>query len=181
MSNKVFEPGELHSGDFILFAGEGFVSRGIKLFSGSKWTHAAQFVGNGYVIEATRPGVEKNLLAPLIKKAAHICVLRVPNLSVDDSEILKAGAYSQLTVGTEYDFANLVTLAPYFVLRRLGLKPEWISWLVWSNKGEVICSELCARDLLAICIKLARSPKLVSPGTMYDAVKKGIFEKPYED
>ena len=178
MSNKIFEPGELHSGDMILFAGNSFISRGIKLFSGSKYSHAAQFVGNGYVIEANQPGVEKNLLEPLIKSAAHICILRVPNLTVDNAELMKDCAYSMLSVGTEYDVLNLVSLAPYFLLRKLGINAPW---LVFSAKGEVICSELCARSLINIGIKLAKQAKLVSPGLMYDAVKKGIFEKPYED
>jgi hypothetical protein len=178
MSDKIFEPGELHSGDFILFAGKSFIARGIKLFSGSKWTHAAQLVGNGYVIEANQPGVEKSLLAPLIKSASHICILRVPNLTVDNAELMKDAAYSMLSVGTEYDIINLISLAPYFLLRKIGINAPW---LVWSAKGEVICSELCARSLLTICIKLASKAKLVSPGLMYDAVKKGIFEKPYED
>ena len=177
MSDKIFEPGELHESDFVLFEGKSFISRGIELFDG-KYSHAAQFVGNGYVIEATQAGVEKNALAPLIKAAKSICVLRVPNLSVANAELMKAGAYSQLTVGTKYDFANLISLAPYFVLRKLGINAPW---LVWSKTGKVICSELCARDLRAICIKLAKSDKLVSPGVMRAAAKKGIFEIVYED
>jgi hypothetical protein len=177
MSDKIFEPGELHTSDFILFAGKSFISRGIELFDG-KYSHSAQLVGNGYIIEANQPGVEKSLLAPLIKAADHICVLRVPNLSVDDSEIMKNGAYSQMTVGTKYDFVNLVSLAPYFLLRKIGISAPW---LVWSKTGRVICSELCARDLRAINIKLAKDDKLVSPGVMRAAAKKGIFEIVYED
>ena len=177
MSNKIFAPGELHDGDFIEFQGKAFISRGIELFDG-KYSHVAQFVGNGYVIEATQPGVEKNLLAPLIKAADGICVLRVPNLTVENAEILKAGAYSQLTVGTKYDFLNLVSLAPYFLLRKIGINAPW---LVWSNTGRVICSEMCARNLRAINIKLAKQDKLVSPGIMRDAVKRGLLQLVYED
>ena len=177
MSDKIFQPGELHDSDFILFQGKAFISRGIELFDG-KYSHAAQFVGNGYVIEATAAGVEKSLLAPLIKHADGICVLRVPNLTVENAELMKAGAYSQLTVGTKYDFVNLVSLAPYFLLRKIGINAPW---LVWSKTGRVICSELCARDLRAINIKLAKDDKLVSPGTMRSAAKKGIFEIVYED
>ena len=177
MRTKLFAPGELHDGDFLLFSGSSFIDRGIEVFAG-KYSHATQFVGNGYLIEATEAGVEKNTLAPLVKQADSIAVLRVPNLSVDDAERLKNGAYAQLTVGLRYDFINLFSLAPYFALRKIGIN---VPWLVLSATGRVICSEMCALNLLAINIKLAEDPKLVAPQTMRDAVNKGIFQLVYED
>jgi len=164
MSDKIFAPGELHAGDFILFEGDAFISRGIQIFSGSKWSHAAIFLGDGYVMEATAAGVEKNLLAPLVKHAKSIAVMRIPDLTVEQMEEMKTAAYTLQTVGTKYDFANLITLAPYFMLRKIGINAPW---LVWSRKGEVICSELCARCALVIPLKFAKNPKLVSPGVLY--------------
>ena len=162
MADIQFEPGQLYPCDIVLFAGKSFISRGIKLFSGSKWSHTALFLGSGYVIEATQAGVEKNLLAPLVKKADRIAVLRIFNLTVENTELMKAKAYSLL--GDKYDFLNLVTLAPYFILRKLGINAPF---LVGSKAGEVICSELVAQCAMAIPIKFAKNPKLVSPETIY--------------
>ena len=164
MADVTFEPGQLHAGDCVLFEGTAFLSRGIKLFSGSRWSHAAIFVGDGYIIEACAPGVEKNLLAPLIKQAKSIAVMRVPDLTMDQAELMKGAAYAMISVGMKYDFVNLVSLAPYFLLRKIGINAPW---LVWSRKGEVICSELYARCLLTLPIKLAAAAKLVSPGVIY--------------
>lgn len=173
MSNKIFQPGELHEGDFILFAGKVFISRGIEAISGSKWSHAAIYVGNDYVIEATETGVEKNLLTPLIKQAKHIAVMRIPNLSVDDMERMKAKAYAML--GDHYDFLNLLTLAPYYLLRKLGIT---CNFLVFSTPGSVICSELCAECAMVIPFLFAKLAKLVAPQTIYT---NGSITKAYED
>lgn len=161
MDTKILQPG-----DFILFSGKSFISRGIKIFSGSKWSHIAIFIGNGYVIEATAAGVEKNLLAPLISKAAGIAVVRIPDLSVENMELMKDKAYSML--GEKYDVWQLLTMAPYFLLRKIGIIAPF---LIGDKAGEVVCSALCAMCAMVIPIKFAKSIKTVTPDTIYKSDK----------
>lgn len=163
----------LQPGDFILFSGKSFISRGIKFFSKSKWTHVAFFVGNGYIIEATAAGVEKNLLAPLIKKTEAIAVMRVPNLTVEQMELMKAKAYAML--GEKYDVWQLLTFSVYFTLRKIG-----IIWplLIGDRAGEVVCSTFGAMLLMVIPLKLCKRIKQATPDTFYSS---GSLNKVYEE
>ena len=165
----------LNPGDFILFSGKGFISRGICAFTNSRWSHIAIFTGDGYVIEATAAGVEKNLLAPLVIKADHVAIVRIPDLTVENMERMKDAAYAMLSVGLKYDFWQLFTLAPYFMLRKIGINAPW---LIWDKSGAVSCSALCAQCASIIPLKFAKSIKLVAPETIYRSpLVMKIFDK----
>src|SRR3990172_1847958 len=154
--------------DFILFSGKSFISRGIKFFSKSKWSHIVIYVGGGsnYIIEATAAGVEKNELVPLLKHADAIAVVRIPGLTVENSELMKAKAYSML--GDKYDFWQLITFSAYFSLRKIGIICPWI---IGDKAGEVVCSALCDICTMVIPLKFAKTVKQVSPQTIYESDK----------
>lgn len=155
----------LQAGDCILFSGKGFVSRGIKFFTDSKWTHAAIYVGGGegFVIEATAAGVEKNPLAPLLKKASAYCVRRIPDLTVEQAELMKEKAYG--LIYEEYDFVQLVSLGIYYAFRKIGIS---CGWLVRNAPGKMICSELYAVCALCVPLKFKSKTKLVTPAMLYE-------------
>lgn len=152
--------------DVIFFSGKGFVSRGIRFFTNSEWSHVALYVGGGegYVIEATAAGVEKNKLAPLIKHAAKWEVRRFDNLTVEEAELMKAKAYS--LIYENYDFLQVLSLGVYYAFRKIGL--TW-SALVANTNGKMICSELVAVCALCINRKFKSKTKLVTPKTLYDS------------
>ena len=168
----------LQPGDFIFFSGKSFVSRGIKMFTKSKWSHVAMYVGGGkgYIIEATAAGVEKNELEPLLRHTDAVAVARIPGLTVEDMERMKDKAYSML--GDKYDFWQLITFSLYFSFRKIGI--IWPGF-IGDNAGQVVCSALCAMCALVIPVKFAKSPKQVAPQTIYESDKVSIiFEQEFK-
>ena len=154
----------LQLGDILLFQGKSFISRGIMYFTKSKYSHAALYIGGGenYIIEATGAGVEKNLVAPLIAQADAFCVRRIPDLTVENAELMKDKAYS--LIYSSYDTKQLLSLGVYYTLRKLGL--NW-DWLVSNNPQRITCSELVAVACLCIPLKFAAKVKDVTPETLY--------------
>ena len=153
-------------GDVILFQGTAFISRGIEWFSKSKWSHAALYVGggNGYIIEATGAGVERNKLETSLHGCSSYCVRRMPNLTMEQAELIKDKAYSLIYKKDKYDFIQLLTLGIYFTLRKIGI--TW-AWLVDNMPNKMICSELVAVCYLTLPIKFKSKIKLVTPETLY--------------
>lgn len=129
----------LMPGDCILVSGKGFISRGIKWFTNSKYSHVALYIGGGegYVIEATAAGVEKNKFSSLLKGADGICIRRYPGLTIEQVELIKQKAYGLLY--ENYDFLQFLSMVPYFLLRKIG-----ITWnaLLFNKRTKMICSEL---------------------------------------
>ncbi len=160
MSSLILQPG-----DCILFSGKGFVSRGIMWFTSSKYSHVAMYVGGGegYVIEATAAGVEKNKLEPLINHSSGYCVRRIPGLTVEQAELMKDKAYG--LIYDKYDFVQLLSLGLYYGMRKLGIS---CSWLVRNVPGKMICSELYAVCCLTIPLKFKSRTKLVTPETLHE-------------
>jgi cell wall-associated NlpC family hydrolase len=156
----------LQPGDIIFFQGKSFISRGIRTFSSSKWSHVALFLGNGYVIEATAAGVEKNLVAPLFAHASRVAVGRIPNLTVENMELMKDKAYSM--IGDKYDVWQLLTFSLYFAFRKIGI--IW-PFLIGDKAGAVVCSALIAICCMVIPLKLGKTPKTSSPESIYSSGK----------
>lgn len=159
MDTKLLQPG-----DVILFSGKGFISRGIKWFSNSRWSHVGLYVGGGggYIIEATEAGVEKTALAPLVAKAQAVCVRRRAGLTVEQVEQIKDKAYGLIYDG--YDFVQLLSLGIYFAFRKLGI--TW-SALVRNSRNRMICSELVAVCFSVLPIRFRAKTKLVTPEDLY--------------
>lgn len=155
----------LQSGDVILLQGTSLVSRGIRWFTDSKYSHVCLYVGGGsnYIIESTEAGVEKNELQKILAHASSVCVRRHTGLTVEESELIKTKAYS--LIYENYDYIQLLSLGVYFSLRRLGI--TWGS-IVASMPGRLICSELVAVAYLCIPLKFKSKTKLVTPQTLYE-------------
>jgi len=150
--------------DIILVSGKGLVSRAIRWFTDSEWSHAALYVGGGKqaIIEAMETGVEVNPLQTLVKGHTKVCVLRYPGLLVEQAEVIKAKAYD-LTYH-RYDFPQLITLGVYNFFRKLGVK---MSFLVSNSRNNIICSELIAVCYKAAMIEFSKKTKMVTPASLY--------------
>lgn len=151
----------LRPGDVILFSGESWISKSIKWFSDSEWNHVAFYVGDGYIIESTEAGVEKNSLEKRLKHVDKLLVRRC--LLVSEEEIKKMIDYAEQVIYDGYDFLQLLSLGLYFLLRKIGIR--W-RLLVQNNRNRFICSELIYYLYLKIGIKIASHPELVTPQTI---------------
>lgn len=165
----------LQPGDCILIGGASFISRGIKLFTGSKYSHCMMYVGggDGFVIEAIESGVEKTPLSKAIKGATDICARRIPGLTVEQVECMKDKAYS--LIYEDYDYLQIAGLAVYQALKAIGIK--WMA-LIPSNSTKMICSELYAVCAMTIPLKFKVRAKLVTPETLASTTDmKTIYEE----
>lgn len=130
--------------------------------------------GEGYVIEATEAGIEKNPLGPLLKKANAYCVRRIPKLTVEQAELMKEKAYSLLyDQSDKYDFIQLLSLGLYYGFRKIGIT---CSWLVRNNPNKMICSELFAVCCLVIPLKFKSRIKLNTPASLYETPQMETVE-----
>jgi hypothetical protein len=162
-------------GDCILVGGKSIVSRGIKWFTDSKYSHAAIYIGGGknYIIEATMAGVEKNPISDLLDHAENLCIRRIPELTAEDAAEMKNKAYQLLY--ESYDILQFISYIPYFAFRKFGIN---LPFLVFNKRNKMICSELYAVCALAAGVKFAKSTKLVTPETLYETKKMiTIYEK----
>jgi len=138
------KPGEIYPGDILLFSGKGFISRGIKFFTNSEYSHVAIAVSGTECIEATAAGVEKSDIQTLINKTEHFCVRRI-DLTMEQAEKIKERAYQLLY--ESYDFLQFISMIPYLLLRKIGI--TWNS-LIFNSRVRMICSEL-----VGVCLKYA--------------------------
>ena len=156
------EPSIIQPGDVLLFQGKTFLSRGIMWFTSSKYSHSAVAVSGTYAIEATRAGVEKNPIDVLLTHADAYCIRRMPDLTVEQSELIKDKAYS--LIYDDYDVIQLLTLGIYYAFRKIGI--TWAG-LVLNMPHQMTCSELVAVCFLCVPLKFRNKAKLVTPGDLY--------------
>lgn len=170
----------IHPGDIIFFRGKSFISRGIRWFTDSEWSHVGMALNGTELIEATAAGVEKNKIEPLIKNAEKICIKRIPDLTVEEMETIKTKAYACLY--ENYDFLQFISLIPYFLFRKLGF--NW-TFLIFNSRTKMICSELVGVLLWTVDRKLAKTIsklKKITPQDVYDSnIGIVVFEGTYSE
>lgn len=170
----LFENGvsKIYPGDCILIGGNSFISRGIKFFTNSKYSHVALAVSGTEVIEATAAGVEKNSIESLLKHADKICIRRIRSLTIEQVEIMKSKAYSLLY--ENYDTLQFISFIPYFIIRKLfGLN---LHFLLFNSRTKMICSELYAVCAYAAGIKFTSSIKKIKKITPDDLYKSSLMD-----
>lgn len=74
----IIDVDELRPGDILLHYGKWWkvVPFFVRRFTGSPYTHASIYLGNGEIAEATPPKVRKSLVANAIKESRHLAVFR---------------------------------------------------------------------------------------------------------
>src|SRR5712691_4490174 len=129
-------------GDFILTHGGEFFSRVIQFGQGLRftgkdrpytyWNHSALIVsGNGGLIEALGPGVQRNTLA-----AYHGTQYTVVHIDASDEDRKEMVAFAEHWVGGQYDWATIVSITLSLLT---GAK------FSFGFAGQQICSGLVAR------------------------------------
>lgn len=124
-------------GDIIVVSGQSFISKTIQKTVGSKWTHAALYVGGGYVLEIdwnTKASVVKN---PYPTSGLEYVVLRnKKTLTKEQRDQIISSAIKYHNTGNRYD---------WFLLAGLYLKKKFPTSKLISklnSKNTFICTEL---------------------------------------
>ena len=151
-----FNPGDVllvHSGGFGRVIGLGEAIRG----AGAEWTHAALIVSSaGVTIEAGSSGVGYSSVA---NHPVHL-VLPCPAGVIRRIVLAEARSF----VGYKYNYGDLVAL---------GLDCLLGTGFHDSDSGQLICSELVARCLVAGGWKSPKRPSRMMPSDLFVALTKG--------
>ena len=96
----------LKAGDIILTAQLGLVSKAVRLSTGSKFSHAILYVGDGSYIHSDGQGVHSNNVQRLIfEKKGYAEVLRVEN----SDYIYEACIFARSQIGKEYSVKDAIS------------------------------------------------------------------------
>lgn len=144
-------------GDVLLYRGETFLGKAIRLFDGTKVNHAGLYLGNGQVGEALGDGVKSHPLADSIA-GKQVWVYRHIDRPGDVAPVLKQ-AELVLAEGNRYGYEQILLLAMLGISRRLplpgpagiflrGVLDRTVALLVHyrsQNRQPMICSEFVYR------------------------------------
>jgi len=175
MTNRI-KASVLKPGDTLLFHGNSFIAKAIRMFDGTKYNHAAIFDGQN-VVEAVATGVETHTLSQAIKDAEFVGVFR---LTKDGSELgsaeLPYDPVGQVIADFQrdrdrYAYEQILLLAVLATTRRVPIPMlRWIldhaasivSGIMAMGRQPMICSELVYRCYLGAGD--AYPPKILGAG-----------------
>jgi len=124
------------------------------------YKHAAIYIGDGKIIDATSVGVTERYLADLMMDTDNVAIMRVPNLTKDQQSLIVS--YCKYSIGTPYDFE-------VYVESRTSL---YCSELVYVSINYALqCNYIELRESMGI--------PTVTPDDLYLMTKKAnlIWEK----
>jgi hypothetical protein len=154
---SMVDPATLRAGDILVSTENGATSARIRDVTFSAYSHAALYVGDGKIIDATSAGVQQRDLSALTKPALRVGVIRVSDLSAQQSEVVVKAA-SRL-VGKSYNYFGLIfggvieLLPAYRFFRLVTGKPLKVSP---SSLGPgYFCSELVIKAFEVAKVKIA--------------------------
>ena len=167
----------LKPGDVLVSTEDATISTVIRALSGSPYSHAALYIGDGKIIDATGPGVKTRNLSDLAEPATRVGVIRAVGLSAAQERQIVETAKS--LVGRKYNTTGLVTgviaeFSPAYQLYRRfwGSGRYGMAGLVG---GGYFCSELVIKAYKSAGVTL--SPESAdSPST----IVKYTAERPLE-
>jgi len=132
----------LKHGDILHCSGQRIISKGIKLFTKSEFSHTALFIlinGEPFVIDAQKDGVNPRPFDKWVEKYNYKYISSSPEWEFDPLEkaLSKSGT-------TGYDFELFALRYPSKIIKGLFTKKE-VELRRVKNEGErMICSEFVA-------------------------------------
>ena len=159
----------LKTGDIVLFSGKGFISRMIKLFTRSKWSHVgmvvvARDIDSVLLFQSTtlsksrditgkeRKGVQLNYLSDVVTKYNGDIAIRCLNMTPEDLQKVEAitSTVRKEFYGRDYEdkYGELLMSAVDIIGENK------------TNLDTLFCSELCAEVFV-------RAGKLAAPSNEY--------------
>lgn len=187
-SDLILKPLDLLPGDVLLYrsGNEKFHQRKISEVTGSPYTHAAIYLGDGLVAESNFPrGVTKHALGDSIKGSRCVAVLR-SQLGFGNDRPLKLNKFVEAVIG-QGKFYNLIAVANF----RQASKDYFDNQLeiVQKNYGKVTSTEefaqqsfFCSAFVVACysvvgvigpTAQIAYLPGAFSPASLYQDVAFG--------
>lgn len=150
----------LQPGDILLVDGNSRVSGVIKYLTQSSWSHAALYIGSGYVESETGKQEKVLLEADILEGirlvplsaycSGHTRICRPVGLSAN--EIDQLITYGIERLGQQYDLKNIFDLVRYLVLPT-PVPTRWRRSLLTLGSGDptrAICSSLIAQAFQSI-------------------------------
>lgn len=156
---------DLRKGDILLNTTKGLTSESIQFFSGSKFNHAAVYVGDGMVVEAVGGGVRLLHLKEFLQDDHIVRTMVVRNEYLDDSQRDSIGSFAISKVGKPYNF---VGLAPQL------LKEKSMN-LDQFHRDNYFCSQLVAAAYRSGDARIHHYSIDLSPGDLAARVGDGVY------
>ena len=126
---------ELELGDIILTADKGIVSKGVRLGTLSKYSHAAIYVG-GTMIEATLSGVfSKNPQRLIFDSKDHVAIYRYDG-ELTESQVEDICNFARSKTCSLYSIPEATTLRLRELLKKPATKQQFCSRLVALSYSE---------------------------------------------
>jgi cell wall-associated NlpC family hydrolase len=157
---------DLRPGDILLEASGGAKAGTIGFFTGSDYSHAAIYTGNGQLVEAIGSGVRQTSVTNYLNDDAiqRVMVLRVPGLSEADEARLAAFAERQVGKSYNTDGAAALPGRDWVKVQTFGLvDPRAIAGN--AERPDYYCSELVTAAYQSIGRPLFQSMEQ-SPGDL---------------
>lgn len=165
----------LEPGDIILTSAPTLKSVGIRLVTFSPVSHAALYVGEGWIVEALGSGVHARPLEELLLEENVALVLRRPGLS--DEQKVAISDYALQKTGAHFNFVGATLHVPYSVTRRVCEVPFLPAVLrdaclrsigvlnyVSATESQLFCSQLVMQAFQHAGAQLAGADaRLISP------------------
>ncbi|OUM75823.1 hypothetical protein AUC60_01580 [Pseudomonas caspiana] len=165
----ILERSLLQRGDIILTAESEVVSKGVRLSTLSKYSHAALWIG-GTLIEAVRPGVfSKSVQRLIFDKPSHCAVYR-SRVPLSDEQLDVICRYARSQVGTLYALDEAMMVAPRRLMKMESTKRQFCSRLVALAYAQIEYDFInlksphyCTPQKLARCSAFEQVKGLVRP------------------
>lgn len=156
---------DLRKGDILLNTTKGLTSESIQFFGGSKFNHAAVYVGNGMVVEAVGGGVRLLHLKEFLQDDHIVRTMVVRNDHLNDSQRDSIASFAIDKVGKPYNF---VGLAPQL------LKMKSIN-IDQFQRENYFCSQLVAAAYRSADVRIHHYSIDLSPGDLAARAGDGVY------
>ena len=159
---------EMQAADIIVSTGSGAVSTVIRAGSGSPYSHAALYIGNGDVIEAIGEGVVRQGLQTALSDDTLAVVYRRIGLTAAQAGLVIRYVASQ--IGKSYDYVGVAGASKYttggMIMRVISIPLSVIQDIgealnTLSPESSFFCSELVLR-----AFEQANAPITFRPATV---------------
>jgi Orthopoxvirus protein of unknown function (DUF830). len=160
---------EFQVGDIVLYKGNGIVSKLVKFFTKSEYTHVSMLISSNHIIEAN--WYKKSNIVRFEYDENTIEVYRIKG-GLDYTKQIAIIQHSYDFLNKKYDYKQIFWyIYEYF----FGKKNKNI----FNSNQRLICSELVDKAYLSIGIDLVdfRKDGNVTPADIANGIKNGNFYK----
>jgi uncharacterized protein YycO len=169
------DPLDLRPGDILLTHAPSLRATGIQLLTFAPISHVAVYIGNGEIVEAVMPSVRTRTIDEVLKEETVVVVLRHPELSAEQAELLTQYALGKS--GTGFSLLGITMQFPFIIgrkvcevplvpapvrdacIRSLGVLNQ-----VAASERQVFCSQLVLQAYRHAGLPITDAdPRLISP------------------